>query len=60
MLLGIFSYPPLLAHKIPWRYFAMKEPIFILTEQRQPNDLDVTDTIIQQVITAWLTKELRK
>lgn len=38
----------------------MKEPIFVLTEQRQLNDLDVTDDIIQQAITAWLTKELRK
>ena len=38
----------------------MKEPIFILTEQRRPNALDETNTIIQQAITAWLTKELRK
>ena len=38
----------------------MKESIFVLTEQRQTNNLEVTDIIIQQAITAWLTKELRK
>ena len=38
----------------------MKDPIFILTEQRQSIDLEATGTIIQQAITAWLTKELRK
>ena len=38
----------------------MKESIFVLTEQRQTNNLEETDIIIQQTITAWLTKELRK
>lgn len=38
----------------------MKEPIFILTEQRQDSNLEASDIIIQQAITAWLTKELRK
>ena len=38
----------------------MKEPIFIFTEQRLLNTEDSTNVIIQQAITAWLTKELRK
>lgn len=38
----------------------MKNPIFILTEQRQSNIEESTNTIIQQAITAWLTKELSK
>ena len=38
----------------------MKNPVFILTEQRQSNDESPISTIIQQAITAWLTKELRK
>lgn len=38
----------------------MKNSIFILTEQRQSNIEEYTSTIIQQAITAWLTKELRK
>lgn len=46
--------------KMSRRCFAMKEPIFILTEQRQDSNLEASDIIIQQAITAWLTKELRK
>lgn len=38
----------------------MNDPIFILTEQRQSNDESPISTIIQQAITAWLTKELSK
>lgn len=38
----------------------MKNPIFILTEQRQSNDKSTTGAIIQQAITTWLTKELSK
>lgn len=38
----------------------MKDYMFILTEQRQSNAEESTDTIIQQAITAWLTKELTK
>jgi len=38
----------------------MKNPTFILTEQRQSNDESPISTIIQQAITAWLTKELSK
>lgn len=38
----------------------MREPIFILEENRQPNTEKETTTIVQQAITAWLTKELRK
>ena len=38
----------------------MKNPTFILTEQRQSNDKSPISTIIQQAITAWLTKELSK
>lgn len=36
----------------------MNDPIFVLTEQRQSNDEFLIGTIIQQAITAWLTKEL--
>ena len=32
----------------------------ILTEQRQANDKSHISAIIQQAITAWLTKELTK
>lgn len=38
----------------------MKNPIFILTEQRQSNVEESTNTIIQHAITVWLTKELYK
>lgn len=38
----------------------MKNLTLILTEQHQPNDLLLISTIIQQAITAWLTKELSK
>lgn len=38
----------------------MNNPTFILTEQRQSNDESPISTIIQQAITAWLTKELSK
>lgn len=38
----------------------MKDPTFILTEQHPPNDPLFTSTLIQQAITAWLTKELSK
>lgn len=38
----------------------MKNPMFILTEQRQFNDEFTTSTVVQQAITAWLTKELTK
>lgn len=38
----------------------MQNPILILTEQRQSNDEFPISTIIQQTITAWLTKELTK
>ena len=42
------------------RVFFVKTPIFILTEQRQSNADELIRTIIQQAITAWLTKELTK
>lgn len=38
----------------------VKETIFVLTEQRLFNTEDATNALIQQAITAWLTKELRK
>lgn len=38
----------------------MKDPTLILTEQPPSNDPLYTSTIIQQTITAWLTKELTK
>ena len=38
----------------------MKDSTLILTEQHPPNDSLFTSTLIQQVITAWLTKELIK
>ena len=38
----------------------MKEPTFILTEQRQADVRETADSKIQQVITEWLRKELRK
>ncbi len=38
----------------------MQNPTLILTEQRQSNDESPISTIIQQTITAWLTKELTK
>lgn len=38
----------------------MKNSALILTEQRQSNDDSPVSTIIQQTITAWLTKELSK
>lgn len=38
----------------------MQNSIFLLTEQRQSNVAEYTSAIIQQAITAWLTKELRK
>jgi len=38
----------------------MKETIFVLAEQRLFNTKDSTNTLIQQAITAWLTKELCK
>ena len=36
----------------------MKDPTFILSEQHPPKDPILTSTLIQKVITAWLTKEL--
>lgn len=36
----------------------MQNPTLILTEQRQSNGESPISTIIQQTITAWLTKEL--
>lgn len=36
----------------------MKNTVFILTEQHQPNNESPISTIIRQAITAWLTKEL--
>lgn len=38
----------------------MKDLVLILTERRQSNDDSPISTIIQQAITAWLTKELSK
>ena len=38
----------------------MKNSTFILTEQRRSIDKSPICTIIQQTITAWLTKELYK
>lgn len=38
----------------------MQNSILILFEQRQANDELQISTTIQQAITAWLTKELRK
>ena len=38
----------------------MQNSTLILTEQRQSNDKSLISTIIQQAITAWLTKELSK
>ena len=38
----------------------MQNSTLILTEQRQSNDESTTGAIIQQAITAWLTKELSK
>ncbi len=38
----------------------MQNPTLILIEQRQSNDESPISTIIQQTITAWLTKELTK
>ena len=39
---------------------SMQNSTLILTEQRQSNDESPISTIIQQAITAWLTKELSK
>ena len=38
----------------------MKDPTIILTEQHPPSDPIITNTLIQQTIIAWLTKELTK
>ena len=38
----------------------MKDPVIILTEQHPPSDPILTSTLIQQTVTAWLTKELTK
>lgn len=38
----------------------MKNSSLILTERRQSGDERQISAIIQQAITAWLTKELRK
>ena len=38
----------------------MQNSTLILIEQRQSNDESSNSTIIQQAITAWLTKELSK
>ena len=38
----------------------MKDPAIILTEQHPQNDPLFTSTLIQQTVTAWLTKELFK
>ena len=38
----------------------MQNSTLILIEQRQSNDESPIRTIIQQAITAWLTKELSK
>ena len=38
----------------------MKDSTLILIEQHPPNDPLFTSTLIQQAITAWLTKELSK
>ncbi len=35
----------------------MKEPVFVLTEQRKHPDNPAPD-VIQQAVTAWLTREL--
>lgn len=38
----------------------MNNPIFILTEKLQFSDESLVNALIQQAITAWLTKELCK
>ena len=38
----------------------MKNPTLILTEQHPPNAPLDTSPLIQQAVTAWLTKELTK
>ena len=38
----------------------MKDSTLILTEQRQSHDESPISTLIQQAVTAWLTKELIK
>lgn len=38
----------------------MQDSILTLAEQRQSNDEFLISAIIQQAITAWLTKELTK
>ena len=38
----------------------MKDSTLILTEQHQPNTTSSLNALIQQTITAWLTKELTK
>ena len=38
----------------------MQNSTLILIEQRQSNDESPISTIIQQAITAWLTKDLSK
>lgn len=38
----------------------MQNSTLILTEQHQPNDESPISDLIQQAITAWLTKELSK
>lgn len=38
----------------------MQNATLILTEQRISNDESPISTIIQQAVTAWLTKELTK
>ncbi len=38
----------------------MQNATLILTEQRQSNDESLISTLVQQAITAWLTKELSK
>lgn len=38
----------------------MQDSILTLTEQQRSNDESPVSSIIQQAITAWLTKELTK
>ena len=38
----------------------MTDPTFVLMEQHPPNNPIPASTLIQQTITAWLTKELTK
>lgn len=56
LLFHILNYPFI---KFPGGVF-VKDSIFIIEEQHQFNNKTTISTLIQQTITAWLTKELTK